>query len=286
MTNAEIADRLDEVANLLETQDANPFRIRAYRNAAATVRNLPVPVADLYGDQGLAGLERVRYIGPALARAIRDLLTLGRLPMLERLRGDGDPVRLFASVPGLGAGLAERVYHDLELHTLEELELAAHDGRLAATPGFGAKRVAGVQAALAARLGRGGRRPEPAGVAPPVGELLEVDRQYRESARAGSLPRIAPRRFNPEGRAWLPVLHTTRGSRQYTALFSNTALAHRLGRTRDWVVLYSDGPREERQATVVTATTGPLRGRRVVRGRELECESWYAGRRRAARRQA
>jgi hypothetical protein len=89
---------------------------------------------------------------------------------------------------------------------------------------------------------------------------------------------IAPRRFNPRGDAWLPVLHTNRGERHYTALFSNTALAHRLGRTHDWVVLYSDGRRETRQATVVTAVMGPLRGRRVVRGRELECEVYYAGR--------
>jgi putative hydrolase len=82
--------------------------------------------------------------------------------------------------------------------------------------------------------------------------------------------KIAPRRFNPSHIAWLPVLHTTRGRRHYTALFSNTALAHRLNRTHDWVVIYWDDGRGERQYTVVTAKGGSLEGRRVVRGREAE----------------
>jgi putative hydrolase len=66
------------------------------------------------------------------------------------------------------------------------------------------------------------------------------------------------------------VLHTQRGARHYTALFSNTPRAHRLGTTRDWVVVYLDGP-QEGQWTVVTARGGPLAGERVVRGREAAC---------------
>lgn len=73
----------------------------------------------------------------------------------------------------------------------------------------------------------------------------------------------------------MPVLHTERGARHYTALFSNTARAHALGRTRDWVVLYADGEDGERQWTVVTDPSGALRGRRVVRGREAECLEHY-----------
>jgi len=89
-----------------------------------------------------------------------------------------------------------------------------------------------------------------------------------------SLPGIAPRRFNPEKRAWLPVLHTGRGRWHFTALFSNTARAHELGKTHDWVVLYSyDGHHRETQSTVVTETRGPLAGHRVVRGRETECRA-------------
>jgi putative hydrolase len=99
--------------------------------------------------------------------------------------------------------------------------------------------------------------------------LLDVDREYRE--KADRLPRIAPRRFNPTGERWLPVLHTERGDWHFTALYSNTALAHRLGRTRDWVVVYFHADHEpEGQRTVVTETRGPFIGRRVVRGGEAE----------------
>jgi hypothetical protein len=106
---------------------------------------------------------------------------------------------------------------------------------------------------------------------PSVAVLLDVDAEYRRKAAARLLPRIAPRRFNRAREAWLPVLHTERGGWHVTALYSNTALAHRLRRTRDWVVLYfrrEHGPGGRR--TVVTETRGPLEGRRVVRGRESD----------------
>jgi hypothetical protein len=81
--------------------------------------------------------------------------------------------------------------------------------------------------------------------------------------------------MNPEHRAWLPLLHTQRDSRRYTALFSNTPRAHELGKTRDWVVLYYGDGAGRGQHTVVTESSGVLRGRRVVRGRELECMAYY-----------
>ena len=65
------------------------------------------------------------------------------------------------------------------------------------------------------------------------------------------------------------------GDRHYTALFSNTARAHDLGKTHEWVVIYVDGGRGERQYTVVTASRGPMKGKRVVRGREVECLAVY-----------
>jgi hypothetical protein len=114
---------------------------------------------------------------------------------------------------------------------------------------------------------------------PSVGELLDVDREYREKAEAGALPLIAPERFNPSGDRWLPVLHTRRGSRRYTALYSNTERAHRLGRSRDWVVIYARDLAGERQYTVITSTRGALRGHRIVAGHERQCR---AAERRAA----
>jgi hypothetical protein len=227
--------------------------------------------------KGVAGLDELPGIGSVLARAIAELAFTGHFVMLDRLRGEHDPVALLASVPGIGPRLAQRLHEALEIDTLEELETAATDGRLRDFPGFGDKRVAGVRDALATRL-RGRRR---AGAVarrielPPVSDLLDVDRQYRRDAELGALPRIAPRRFNPSGERWLPVLHTSRHDRNYTALYSNTARAHQLGKTHDWVVLYYDGADGERQATVVTATQGPLADRRVVRGRELESINYH-----------
>jgi DNA polymerase (family 10) len=272
--NAHVAVLLEQTAAVLEHQSANAFRVEAYRRAAQTVRGLDRSVADVLRVEGMEGLERLPTIGVTLARAIRAIVDTGRLPMLERLRGETDAVAVLASVPGVGRTLAERLHHDHGIDSLEDLEVAAHDGRLAAVPGFGDKRVRGVREALATRLAWA-RKDSTRLDAPPVAEVLRVDREYRTKAAAGELQLIAPRRFNPRREAWLPILHTWHGDRHYTALFSNTARAHELGKTHDWVVLYVDGGRGERQFTVVTARRGPLEGKRVVRGREMECFAHY-----------
>ena len=111
---------------------------------------------------------------------------------------------------------------------------------------------------------------------PDVGLLLEVDREYREKAASGVLQKIAPRRYNPDHEAWLPVLHTRFGPWRFTALYSNTERAHERHRTHDWVaILFDDDERDHGQATVVTEYRGDLKGRRVVRGREPECARHY-----------
>jgi hypothetical protein len=280
--NAHVASVLDETARLLEEQRANAFRVQAYRNAAETIRALRRGVDDILDAEGLAGLDRLPGIGQALARVIDQIVTTGRFPMLERLHGATSGVAQLASIPGIGATLAQRLRDEHDIGTLEQLEIAAHDGTLARIAGFGEKRIAGIQDVLATRLGRRSQRVAPTTAAaagraePSVAELLDVDRAYREGAEAGTLPRIAPRRFNPTHAKWLPILHATRGSTHYTALYSNTARAHQRGATHQWVVIYFDGPAGEGQRTVVTAPAGSLGGRRVVRGRELECEQHYA----------
>ena len=100
--------------------------------------------------------------------------------------------------------------------------------------------------------------------------MLQVDEQYRQKVEADELPRISPQRNNPEGVAWLPILHSYEDGWHFTALFSNTDRAHELGRVRDWVVIYFERDGHEGQCTVVTEYRGPLTGRRVVRGREEE----------------
>ena len=193
--------------------------------------------------------------------------------MLERLHGENAPERLFTTVADIGPKLAQRIHEELGIETLSELSAAAHDGRLGRVRGMGGKRVQAVREALAGRF-RQGASPHPAparreterGEPPPLEELLDIDREYRQLARQGKLPRIAPRRFNPTNDAWLPVLHTEREGRHYTALYSNTARAHELGTTHDWVVIYCDDDQRGGSWTAITASYGPLRGRRVIRG--------------------
>jgi len=272
--NQQIANRLEEAAHLLHDQGADRFRVSAYLKAAEAIRSLVEPIDEIHRSRGLAGLQEIRGIGESIARAVREMLTHGRLPMLDRLRGESNPIALLASVPGVGRVLADRLHEELGLETLADVEAVAHDGRLASVAGFGEKRLAGVRDSLAHRLGRISLQPSSA-ASPKVSELLDVDREYREKAGAGQLQRITPRRFNPMREAWLPILHTRRGTRHYSALFSNTARAHQAGKTRDWVVLYSDNGSGDTRHTVITAMFGALRGRRVVAGRESECHAFY-----------
>lgn len=271
--NAWIAQRLREMASLLDAQDGQPYRAAAYRKAADTVAALDRELREIHAAQGLAGLDALPGVGPRIAAAMAEMLATGGWRQLEHVRGDADPAARLRTVPGIGAALAHRLHEELGIDTLEALEMAAHDGRLEAVPRMGPRRAAAIRASLAQMLGRR-RLPRPAGAAaePSVEQLLEVDREYRAAAQAGRLPTIAPRRFNPAGAAWLPVLHTRRGDWHCTALYSNTARAHQLGRVHDWVVIYAEHPTQgERQYTVVTGAYGPAAGRRVVRGREAEC---------------
>lgn len=97
-----------------------------------------------------------------------------------------------------------------------------------------------------------------------VAVLLEVE---------GRLRKIAPRRFNPEGEAWQPIMHTFHDGWHFTELYSNSRLAHELKKTTDWMVIHyqRDGALEGR-VTVVTRSRGPLAGQRVLRGREDETD--------------
>lgn len=275
--NPDVASALDEVSQLLEEQGANPYRVRAYRRAAATVRGLTQPLHQILQQQGLNGLLRLPGIGQSLAHSIDHLVHTGKLPMLDRLRGEHAAEQLFATVADIGPKLAARIHENLGIDTLAALEAAASDGRLARIPGMGTKRVQAVRETLAGRFHHDLLPPVPLTPRekPSIDELLGIDREYRRLVRRGQLPKIAPRQFNPTGEAWLPVLHTVRGERHYTALFSNTAHAHEAGGIRDWVVIHRDDD-QTGSWTVITAGFGKLHGHRIVRGSEQECEAYYA----------
>jgi hypothetical protein len=274
--NHAAADCLRQYARLLEFQHANPFRANAYRRAAQTLDSLQFDVRDTLREAGVEALNGLPFVGRGIALAINEIARTGRLARLDRLRGSADPETLLRSVPGIGPQLARKLHEVLDVTSLEALEIAAHDGRLAELPAVGERRAEAIRASVARMLGRVAATHTAPLEPPGVGVLLDVDREYRDRATAEDLPKIAPRRFNPHREAWLPVLHATRGDLHFTALYSNTAKAHELGRTHDWVVIYFyDGEHHEGRHTVVTETHGPLEGRRVVRGREAECADHY-----------
>jgi predicted flap endonuclease-1-like 5' DNA nuclease len=272
--NRDIAGVLDRIAELLEAQQADPHRVRAYRRAARSVAAHPDPVVELARADGRSALESIEGVGRSIAGVIAELARTGRSSLRQRLEGEVPPRYLFEKLPGVGPELAERIHEQLGIDSLEDLEAAAHDGRLARVAGLGPRKVRGLRDALEGilgqrRRGRRQRRPEqPA--QPPLALCLDVDAEYRRRAAAGELKRIAPKRFNPQRERWLPVMHTARGDWEFTALFSNTARAHQRGATDDWVVLYFQRDGREGQCTVVTERRGELAGKRVVRGRERE----------------
>lgn len=279
MINQDIANNLLEIATLLQEQGASPFRVKAYRNAANTVAGLEQPIHKIVEHKGFDGLLDLPGIGEGIARSIYEYVAMGRMSRLDSLQGGRDPVALFEGIPGIGPKLAHRIIEQLHIDSLEALEVAAHNRRLESIPGFSAKKIEMIQAWLAQTLGRKRPQSEQQGpfTEPSVQLILQIDKRYRDKADVGELPTVAPRRFNPEGKAWLPVMHVTKDGWHFTALFSNTARAHELKHTNDWVVIYFyDDQHHESQHTVVTETHGFLTGQRVVRGRESECEDYYA----------
>lgn len=273
-TNATIASKLREAAAFLEAQEASPFRSLAYLKAADTIERWGEDIS-VIAKSGVKALDAVPHIGVGIGTAILEILSTGQWSQLERLRGGLKPEAVFQTISGIGPVLAREIHEYLHVDTLEALETAAYDGRLAQVPGIGRKRLAIIRNALNDILSRRGtgRVTRLSPTLPPVAHLLDVDLEYRTKAKEGRLSLIAPKRLNPGGKAWLPVLHTERERWHFTVLYSNTARAHQLGKTNDWVIIfYGTDSEPEGQCTVVTETSGVMKGQRVVRGREAECK--------------
>lgn len=282
ITNEELSGVLERVADLLEVQGANRYRVRAYRQASQTIANSSVFIARLALSENDERLEQIPNIGRSIATSIREYIHTGRLALLDRLEGVVSPEALFDTVPGIGPELAARIHQKLNIDTLEELEEAAHKGTLSQVEGMGQRRIKALKDILNSMLFRSTRRRSrrirtnlDRMQEPDISTLLEVDQEYRSKAESGELRTIAPRRFNPGGEAWLPIYHTEKRGWNFTLFYSNTARAHEMGRTQDWVLVIFERNGDENQRTVVTEYRGPLRGKRVVRGREQECLHHY-----------
>ncbi len=151
-TNADIAAAFEQIADLLELQDANPFRVRAYRNAARVVGELKLDLAA----QLAAGkpLPKLPGIGPDLSAKIQEFAATGHLAALDRLRKEVPAgVTDLLQLPGLGPKRVRALYEELHVHTLPQLLRAARDGRIRSLPGFGSKTEERIVAAINQKLG-------------------------------------------------------------------------------------------------------------------------------------
>ena len=148
MENPEIARVLEEVADVLEIKNENPFRIRAYRNATRTVESLTTPLRK-WVEEGRA-LTDLPGIGKEMASHIREMVETGTLGFRDELLAEVPRSLIeLMRLPALGPKKAKKIYDELKVGSIDELEAAAREGRIAAVPGFGAKSqekiLAGIQ---------------------------------------------------------------------------------------------------------------------------------------------
>src|SRR2546423_6657676 len=135
MTKGEIAAVLEEIATLLELKDENPFKIRAYANAARSLETFGANLSDLQDEDAL---EKIPGIGKAIAAKIRELASTGSLKYVEELRAEFPAAILeLFSIPGLGAKKIKVLYERLKISSIEQLREACASGRVAKLPGFG-----------------------------------------------------------------------------------------------------------------------------------------------------
>ena len=139
MTNNHIADVFDQMADLLEFQNANPFRVRAYRNAARVIRDFPERLVDLIHDPRRK-LTDIEGIGNDLAEKIQTLVKTGSIPQLQQLLQEiPETVLALLRIPGLGPKKAAVLHRELGIQNLEQLQVACQEGRVRELKGFGAK---------------------------------------------------------------------------------------------------------------------------------------------------
>ena len=138
MTNANIAEVFERIAGLLEVKGDSVFKIRAYQRAARAIEHLPVELAQLINEE--KDLRQIPGIGEAIASKIKELVATGRLEYLEKLKGEfPNGILALMDVPGIGPKTAMRISKEMGISTVEALEQAIVEGRLAALPRLGKK---------------------------------------------------------------------------------------------------------------------------------------------------
>ena len=209
-TNDELADVLGQMAELLVRQgEPNPYRVQAYLQAAAMIRDQESPVAEVYGRGGRKALTELPGVGVNLAQHLADYIERGRVALRDRLLRADDPAALLQTVPGIGASLAERLVA-MGIRTLAQLERAAHDGTLAEVDGLGPRRLEAIRLQLNSILHRSARR-RVRRVRKQVARLAALRRDAQDAAAAAetTAPEVAAPEAHdaPEAEAPLATIY-------------------------------------------------------------------------------
>ncbi|HVC10833.1 MAG TPA: DNA polymerase/3'-5' exonuclease PolX [Burkholderiales bacterium] len=189
--NADIARVFEEIADLLELGEENPFRVRAYRNAARVVSDLRLDIAAEL-TQGKA-LPKLPGIGEDLSNKMKEIAATGSCGLLERLRKKMPAgITELLRIPGLGPRRVGTLYRELDVHTPAQLQRAAQDGRLRELAGFGARTEQKLLEAARTHLGQARRfkLALAAQYAQPLAEALRTVRGASEVRIAGSFRRM------------------------------------------------------------------------------------------------
>lgn len=189
--NADIAKTFEDIADLLEIENANPFRVRAYRNAARLIQGLGVPVADMLAKN--EDLTELPGVGADLAGKITEIVQTGKCQALEKLRKKMPPtISELLKIPGLGPKRVRTLYEELDIHTLPQLARAARDERIRALPGFGPKTEQTIREAIETRVAAPSRckLAIAAQYAKPLQRYLEATDGVQQVAVAGSYRRF------------------------------------------------------------------------------------------------
>ncbi|WP_175813517.1 DNA polymerase/3'-5' exonuclease PolX [Burkholderia contaminans] len=234
--NADCAKIFSEIADLLAIQGANPFRVRAYRNAARTVADYGRDIATMVVH--VDDLDAIPTIGADLAVKLREIVSTGTCELQQQLRRALPPAMLeLLDVPGLGPKRVKALHDALHIETLEQLDRAATSGQIHEVPGFGPETEAHIRAAVAARLPRAPRRylqPFARQYLTPLLACLRAVPGVRDALAAGSY-----RRYR-ETVGDLDILVTARDAAPVTAAFVRYDEATRVlssGPSRSSIVL-------------------------------------------------
>ena len=181
ITRETLIDALEQIATLLELKGENPFKIRAYRTGAETVRTFPGDFLQLARDNQLEG---IKGIGEALRDKLHTLAATGSLPFLDKLKAEfPDTIFELFDVSGLGAKKIAALYSELGVGSIADLQRACESGAAAELAGFGEKTAAKLLAAIQSRAKYADSfRVDQ--VAPAVREILEYLRDQPETSRA------------------------------------------------------------------------------------------------------